>query len=132
MDVIRFRIDSVSEPNTEKLCADFRRILSDALGSGGASSTLKHDPRHDVHLYMLSVSDREKLLFCANWSELRTPAEIGVRLPAGKYRMQIHDTEGLREGLIGGKKEFTEKELAGFRLDMIREDARLIRIYPAE
>ena len=130
--VTTIAFDPINEPATEELSAKFKAALFDALKAKGASLYLERDRDHDVQLYMLSVSDKEKLLLVVNWSERDTAVNCGTKLPAGKYKLDVCDGEKVFSGNLGGKAVFTEKDAASFRMQLKKEETVLMRIHAAE
>ena len=129
LPVSRFEIASPDVPSTKALAAQFAKFMRGLVGS--PSLSLEKLANHDVQAFMLSVSEREKLLMVANWSERNMWANLSVALPRGSYALEVCDGECVREGMIGEKKTFGPEDAHDIRLDLKREDVLLMRIRPS-
>lgn len=126
--ITMFDIDVVGKPNSSKLRSNFKDTLLKQLGDN-RSLTLTRMLDMDVQANVLEVSPTEKLVLLVNWSERDTAVDLGLKMPPGTYKMISRNLDNVTEAKIGGKEQFSEKDLAAFRVNLVKEEAKILRIY---
>lgn len=124
-----FDIDVINGKNTMALQESFGKLLAEKFGANGPSVKMQRHGMHDVQCFMLDVSKTEKLVLLVNYSGRDTSVNLSVKMPKGTYRMQVCTIQDVRAGLIGGKTSLSENELENFRIELPREDAKILRIF---
>ena len=124
----RFEIANPYVQSTLGLANNFYNLLNKILPK--PSLRLNKSICDDVQAYMLSVSNKEKILTLANWSERDTTVNLSVALPKGTYRLEVCSGDKVHKGLVNGREIFTSEEATALQFNLKKEDVLLLRIKP--
>lgn len=106
-----------------------RKIIDDALGEDNPlKAELYAQP---MNVTLISKGAKEKFVFILNQGGA-APVDLSVGLPKGSYQVMMRDDLKWSKASLGGKNVFTQDMLKKFRVNMPKQQGRVLYIREAK
>ncbi len=129
-EITYFDADILRDANFHEVGNSFRGLLNNKLGD---QRTLKLERYgKEIQAGCLEKSPYEKLVVLINWSGYDTFVDLGIRMPAGNYRVLQRDLEKVNEMTLNGENTMSASELENIRVEINSGEAKILLFYPAE
>ncbi|MGD0093778.1 MAG: hypothetical protein ABSE73_28045 [Planctomycetota bacterium] len=107
-----------------------RTPIDQALGERKTLSVERYGC--DVQVTCLEKSAQERFVWLLNWDDRQAQPDIGLRMPAGQYKVLLRDLRGATRARLQGKDVFSAQELQRFRVPMEKWAVKVLYVAPQQ
>lgn len=108
--------------------AGFCKTVDKALGDAKLVNLNRFG--NDIEATALDLKGGKKILFAINWEKQPVRVELGINMPAGKYRLTERNLKGTQPAAIKGKEVMSARDLRNFAVNLQTEELKFWLIEP--